>query len=122
MQVTITQITRTPRVSKKTGKPFVSVSIKTQEHGDKYLSGFASLDNADWEVGDTVEVQIEQKGEYLNFTTKEKKAAPSEEKLDKILNNQTAMNIKLNLIAEHLMGKKKETEYPENDFPEDSPF
>jgi len=68
MQVTITSIKRTPRVSKKNGKPFVSVSIQTDKHEGRYLSGFANVDNADWEVGTVANIEAEQKGDFLNFT------------------------------------------------------
>lgn len=63
----------TPLVS-KAGKPYTSVRIKTEKHGDQYLSGFGNKDNADWKVGDEVEIEVEQKGEYLNFTTPKKVA------------------------------------------------
>ena len=33
------------------------------------MSGFGNKDNQNWKAGDTVEVEVEQKGEYLNFTT-----------------------------------------------------
>ena len=68
MKVTITSISRKDRVSQKTGKPFVSLGLKTQEHGDKWLSGFDGKQTRDWKVGDTVEIDVEQKGEYLNFS------------------------------------------------------
>ena len=41
----------------------------TREHGEKWLSGFGNKDNAGWNVGDDVEIDVEQKGEYLNFST-----------------------------------------------------
>jgi len=69
MKVTITAVNRTQRISKKTGKPFTSVGIKTQEHGEMWLSGFANVDNADWEAGTEAEIEVEKKGEYLNFKT-----------------------------------------------------
>jgi hypothetical protein len=69
MQVTITALKDTERTSQRTGKPFTSRGIKTAEHGEKWLSGFAGKDNASWKVGDTVEIEVEQKGEYLNFST-----------------------------------------------------
>jgi len=68
MIVTITEIKRTPRTSKRTGKSFVSLGIKCQEYGDKWLSGFANNDNADWAVGDRVSIDVEPKGEYINFS------------------------------------------------------
>lgn len=77
MKLTLTQVNRTPRVSKKTGKPFVSVGIKANEYGDKWLSGFASIENADWEAGDVVDANVEQKGEYLNFTVPKRDSAPT---------------------------------------------
>lgn len=75
MQITIKAIKRTPRIAKSSGKPFVSVGIKTDQHGDQWLSGFANVDNADWEVGSLADIEVEQKGEYLNF----KNGAPRSE-------------------------------------------
>lgn len=72
MQVTITAMNKTPRISKKTGKAFVSLGIKTDQHGDAWLSGFAGKENEAWAVGDTVEIDIQQKGEYLNFSVPKK--------------------------------------------------
>ena len=56
-----------PYVS-KAGKPYERCSIKTAQHGEKYLSGFGSKTTRVWQVGDEVEIEIEQKGEYLNFS------------------------------------------------------
>lgn len=67
MQVELTSIERVPRISKTTNKPFISVVIKTNTHGEQKLSGFANQGNAGWEVGDHVEITVEQKGQYLNF-------------------------------------------------------
>lgn len=69
MQLTIESIERVPLTSKTTGKPFTSVRIKTREYPGKIISGFANVDNADWEVADVVEANVEQKGTYLNFST-----------------------------------------------------
>lgn len=52
----------------KDGRPYERVAIKTIEMGDKYISGFGNPDNTNWKVGDTVELLVEQKGEYLNFS------------------------------------------------------
>ena len=52
----------------KASRPYTSVRIKTQEHGDKVISGFGSPENATWQVGDQVEIIIVPKGEYLNFS------------------------------------------------------
>ena len=66
MQVTITKIYDKERTS-KAGKPFISRAIKTNEHGEKWLSGFKGKENEGWREGDTVEVEITQNGEYLNY-------------------------------------------------------
>ena len=53
----------------KNGRPYTRVGIKTMQYGEKWLSGFENRQNANWKEGDSVEVIVEQKGEYLNFRT-----------------------------------------------------
>ena len=69
MQVTITAIKRTDRVGKLSGKAFVGVGLKCDKYGEQWLSGFGGPENADWKAGDTVEIEVETKGKYLNFKT-----------------------------------------------------
>lgn len=64
--IVISEINRYNKTSKSSGKPFVSVAIKTQD--GRSISGFGNKDNQGWQAGDSVEVEIEQKGEYLNFS------------------------------------------------------
>lgn len=64
--LTLTFVRRTPKTS-QAGKPYTSLSIKCNEYGDKYLSGFDGKETASWKVGDTVEADVEEKGQYLNF-------------------------------------------------------
>lgn len=75
-KLTITGIWRNDRTSAG-GKAYVSVSIKTREYGDKYVSGFGNAWNQNWKVGDTVEVDVTKKPgvdkagkptEYMNFS------------------------------------------------------
>lgn len=68
MKVKLTNIFTKERMSAKTGKPFTSMSIKTEQHGDKWLSGFKGKENEHWRQGDEVDIIFEQKGEYLNFS------------------------------------------------------
>lgn len=76
-QVTLTSVTRTPRLSKKTGKPFTSLTLRCKEYGERFLSGFGNDRNASWEPGHSVDIIVEQKGEYLNFSMpKEAPVAP----------------------------------------------
>lgn len=65
--VTITNVFREEKTSPRTGKPFTSLRIKTNEYGQKWLSGFGNKDNATWKEGDTVQLTVIEKGEYLNF-------------------------------------------------------
>ena len=53
----------------KDGRPYTRVSIKTQEHGEKWLSGFENFNNQKWREGDHVDLEVEKNGEYLNFST-----------------------------------------------------
>lgn len=77
MKVTITSIFKKERIS-QAGKPFTSMSIKTQEHGDKWLGGFLSEGNKDWVVGDTVDIEISTKGDYLNYSLPKSENRPSQ--------------------------------------------
>lgn len=59
----------------KDGKPFMGkngpyskIAIKTQEYGpDKYVTGFVGAWNANWRVGDVVDCDIEENGDFLNM-------------------------------------------------------
>lgn len=54
------------------------VAIQTTDHGDKYLSTFkVTPEMKQWKAGDSVEINITQKGDFLNFDT----GAPSAESL-----------------------------------------
>lgn len=75
-QITITKIFTKEAVS-KTGKPYTSMSIKANEYGEKWISGFKGKENANWKEGDKVEVIIDKKQgtdkngnptEYLNYS------------------------------------------------------
>lgn len=75
-QVTITSISRKEKTSAKSGKPFTSLGLKTQEYGDKWLSGFGNADNEGWKTGDKVDVVVTEKvtdtGTFYNFETPRK--------------------------------------------------
>lgn len=77
MQVTLTQVTRKEAQGAK--GPYTRLGIKTQEHGDLWLSGFGRRDNSSWKVGDKVEIEIkevEKDGKtYLNFSMPERPQA-----------------------------------------------
>ena len=53
----------------KNQRPYNRVGIQTQEHDKLWLSGFAYADSPmlAWRIGDEVEIEVEQKGQYTNF-------------------------------------------------------
>lgn len=81
MKAVLTKVYRTNKdkqgnkLKTKDGREYERISIKTQEHGDKWLSGFGAPWNDSWNEGDIVNVNVETRGEYLNFS----KVDPMEE-------------------------------------------
>lgn len=65
MQVIIERVFRKNVETKYGIKP--NVAIKTNQHGDKWLSTFKTDGTEDWKDGDTVNIEVQQKGDYLNF-------------------------------------------------------
>ena len=72
-----------PYVAQKTGKPYTKCNIKCAEYGDKYLSGFGNAVTKTWNVGDSVDIEIEQRGEYLNFSVPKKEVSGGLSDLDR---------------------------------------
>lgn len=73
MKLSITKIYRSWKnkegnpLKTKDGREYERVAIRCKEHGEKWLSGFGGQWNSNWQIGDEVEVDIEEDGEYLNF-------------------------------------------------------
>jgi len=44
------------------------IGLKTEQYGDKWVSSFQTKGTENWKEGDEVEVFIEKKGDYVNFT------------------------------------------------------
>ena len=132
--LTITRIYTTDKdkngnpLMSKQGKPYTRMSIQTQEYGEKWLSGFKNQTSGSWKVGEKVDVIVKESGQYLNFETP-KKEGIADEKLEKILNALTGINLKLSAIFDHVVPAQKakiagtDIDYPEDDIdPEDIPF
>lgn len=74
-KVTLTKVYRSDtdkngnKLVSKNGKPYTKVGIKTAQHGEQWLNGFGNFDNRGWNEGDQVLINIEQNGQYLNFST-----------------------------------------------------
>jgi hypothetical protein len=109
MKLTLTYVNRTQRTS-KAGKPFTSISVKTQEYGDRYISGFGNKSNENWKVGDMVEVEgVTEKGKYLNFEMPKTSGNASELKVE-IMALRTdigRVQTQLRSIIDHLSGKNR---------------
>ena len=115
----------------KDGRDYTRVNIQVAQHGQKWVSGFGSNTNANWKDGDEVELIIDIKKvgdkEYLNFK-EPKKIDAVDEKLEKILNKITQMNLILESMRQYVMPKKEQApvpynpeelgEYPENNLGE----
>jgi hypothetical protein len=128
MQAKLTKIYKTSNkkdgspLIDRNGKPFTRLSIKVQEYGDKWLSGFSNPSNQTWREGDTVEIEVEQSGQYLNFKQPNPRTAnlqqlqTIEKKLDEVLSI---------LKGEGTLGAENLTQgQPEDDGPDvsDIPF
>jgi hypothetical protein len=93
-----------PLVSKKTGKPYTSLRIKCNEYGDKYLSGFDSFATKDWKEGMTVECDVEQKGEYLNFSVPRPEQVNAG-RMTELENKLTTLTLRFNKLMSVLVDK-----------------
>lgn len=127
MKLNLTFVKRTERIS-KAGKPFTSVSIKSTQYGEKYLSGFGNKDNANWAAGMEVEVaEVVAKGEYLNFEMPKKVTANTQVEVMALSHKLDLIQSQLRAITDHLSGKERlnltsagtkipfQDEYPVND-------
>lgn len=117
------------------GYPYTRMSIKTKEHGDKWISGFQNKDNQNWKENDTVEVIIKQKNQYLNFEVPKMEDKVGEN-MAKVTQTLARIEAKVDYIANALNlrqdaldqsnkqpGEPDTIEYPEEEINvEDIPF
>ena len=75
MKLTLTNVTRTPRTSQRTGKDYTQLTLKSVEYGEKFINGFGNKANMAWKAGDVVDVEVKEVPKdgktYLNFEMKE---------------------------------------------------
>src|SRR3990167_9827503 len=96
----------------KDGRNYIRLVIRCKEYGDKMLSGFDSIQTQGWREGDTIEAEVEQKGEYLNFKLPNKQDLIGKS-LEEINGRLVKMNIGIQQILSHLQPKKEEEiDYP----------
>lgn len=127
-KLTITKVSRNDKTS-QAGKSYVSLGIKCKEYNDVFLNGFGNKDNADWKVGDVVEVTVEKKEyngkTYLNFSVPKKGEVNS----DEIVEIRKKVNLTYHIAVQlykHFLGTNEvipNPEYPTNELPsEEVPF
>lgn len=83
MQIVIKDIVQEHKVSKN-GKAFVSCRLQVfsvNQGKDVWLSGFGDTMTETWAVGDTVDIEIVQNGEYFNWQKNENTKASPDRKL-----------------------------------------
>ena len=93
----------------KDGRPYTRLVIGAEGY-EKKLSGFDGLQTKDWAVGSEVEVEIETKGEYLNF-----KVPNKQDLVGKQLEEINGRVLKILLMVEEIgraVVPKKKDDYP----------
>lgn len=113
--------TKKPYISKE-GNPYSKISIKTEQHGDKWLSGFGNTANYFWRKGDIVEIEITENNGFLNFSNESTMLDRMMKAMEiRIMKLERSLNKKVE--AGEAVGdvdfNKKETETID---PEDIPF
>jgi hypothetical protein len=111
MQVTLTRVFISDKnkqgepLINKFGKPYKKVAIKTTEHGEAWLSSFMNGGDTtmeSWKEGDTVEINVEQNGQFLNFKV------PT--KTDALENRVTLLEKEIKFLNSMVMGKAEATQ------------
>ena len=116
MKLTLTQVQRFTNdkegnpLKTRDGRPYTRLLIRAKEYGDKSLSGFDGEQAKDWKEGQEVEVEVEQKGEYLNFKLP-KKENPNAKQFEEVLGRLVKIELMLQQIGNAVVPKKKD-DYP----------
>ncbi len=105
----------------KDGRPYerVSIQIDNKDYAGKWLSGFGADWNKDWKVGDKVNITIEEKDGFLNFS-KVNEAHMLLQRIEKLEVDVKALR-QFITITPNKTENAPEIEYPEAN-PEDIPF
>ena len=96
----------------QSGKPFESCQILTtnSQGQDVWLSGFGSTITHTWENGDSVDVDLEQRGQYWNF----KENANTKPSPDKKLALLEKIDRKLDLLLQSGINSQVSSENASN--------
>ncbi len=98
----------------KDGKPYERCLLDLVD--GRKVSGFGNPTSRTWQVGDEVEIEIEQKGEYWNFKTPKKEVGGgvNQEQMDRI-------EKMLKELHTHFLTRDVAS-YPEPEEPKEIPF
>lgn len=84
MQVTLKGIVNENKVSKNTGKEFISCRLQVFSNNlnkDVWLSGFGDAMTKTWSAGDVIDIDIVPNGEYFNWAVNENTQPSPDKKL-----------------------------------------
>ena len=124
MKTTLTSLKRFDKdrdgnaLKTRDGRPYTRLVIETKEH-PKSLSGFDSIQTSGWQIGQEVDIEVEQKGEYLNFKLPNKEDRLTKT-LEEINGKMTKMNLMLTEIGNAVIPSKRDT-IPGTDKPYPTP-
>lgn len=106
----------------KDGRLYTRLVIGAEGY-EKTLSGFDGKETKDWAVGSEVEVEVEQKGDYLNFRVP-KKDDKTTELIETIKFSLSSLHQKIDEIGRAVTKRPTEAvPYPEENIKlEDMPF
>ena len=111
MQVALKKITKytTDKEGKqlmsKQNKPYTRLVIETEEH-NKPLSGFENAQTSKWEVGQQVDIEVKENGQYLNFSVP-KAEDKVNEKLELVLNKLVGIQLEIGRLTDALLPQAK---------------
>lgn len=91
----------------KDGRLYTRLVIGTDEH-QKPLSGFDSPATQSWAIGQEVEIEVEEKGQYLNFKIP-KAGGVNQAVLEDILNKLTVQGMYLKEMVEWIRKQQPTT-------------
>lgn len=131
MKINITSIQRYDKgkdnqpLINKNGKPYTRLVLKTKEYGEKTMSGFDNEQSKNLQVGDEIEAEVTENGQYLNFKlpSEKDKQGQTQEAILKIVTNHTFALARIEELLKSSAQRQEERKenYPDLDIPEGEP-
>lgn len=95
----------------RNARAYTRVTLKVASQGNRYISGFGSPENENWQIDDEVNISITESDKkdrnglpYLNFTMP-KKANPDMDRFASTLNNIQYQNGEILQLLSKIVGK-----------------